>query len=102
MATPNPFQNRERRPHTDGLFHPEEVRLANRNCGTLLETLRHDVTPTGAHYLLNHFDVPYVADDPWQVEVAGRVRSPATFALEEIKRLPARTLRVTLACAGNG
>ena len=40
----------------------EEVRLANRNYGVLLEALRHDVTPTGLHYLLNHFDVPYVAD----------------------------------------
>ena len=30
--------------------------------GILLETLRHDVTPAGLHYLLNHFDVPYVPD----------------------------------------
>ncbi len=102
MATPNPFQKTERRPHTDGLFHLEEVRLANRNSGLLLETLRHDVTPVGAHYLLNHFDVPYVPDDGWQLEVGGRVRKPIVVALEEIKRLPARTLRVTLECAGNG
>jgi DMSO/TMAO reductase YedYZ molybdopterin-dependent catalytic subunit len=46
--------------------------------------------------------VPYVPDGAWQVEVAGRVKSPVTLALEEIKRLPARTLRVTLECAGNG
>jgi DMSO/TMAO reductase YedYZ molybdopterin-dependent catalytic subunit len=102
MATTNAFVEVERRPHTDGLFHAHEVGLANRNSGILLETLRHDVTPAGLHYLLSHFDVPYVPDGRWQVEVAGRVRSPATLALEDIKRLPARTLCVTLECAGNG
>jgi DMSO/TMAO reductase YedYZ molybdopterin-dependent catalytic subunit len=102
MATTNAFGAVERRPHTDGPFHAHEVGLANRNSGILLETLRHDVTPVGLHYLLSHFDVPYVPDGRWQVEVAGRVRNPATLALEDIKRLPARTLRVTLECAGNG
>jgi DMSO/TMAO reductase YedYZ molybdopterin-dependent catalytic subunit len=102
MANPNPFIPTERRPHTDGPFHHNEVGLANRNSGILLETLRHDVTPAGLHYLLNHFDVPYVPDDVWQVQVAGRVKHPRVLALDDIKRLPARTLRVTLECAGNG
>jgi hypothetical protein len=62
MAEPDPFQHVERRPHTDGPFDAAEVRLANRNSGILLEALRHDVTPAGMHYLLNHFDVPYVPD----------------------------------------
>ena len=66
MTASDPFQNVERRPHTEGLFDSAEVRLANRNSGILLETLRHDVTPAGMHYLLNHFDVPYVPDDNWQ------------------------------------
>ena len=80
----------------------EEVRLANRNYGILLEALRHDVTPTGLHYLLNHFDVPYVPDGRWQVEVTGCVARPATVSLDEIMALPSRTLAVTLECAGNG
>jgi len=102
MATSNPFFNTERRPPIDGPFHANEAGLANRNSGILLETLRHDVTPTGVHYLLSHFDVPYVPDDNWQVEIAGRVRTPIALALGDIKRLPSRTLRVTLECAGNG
>jgi DMSO/TMAO reductase YedYZ molybdopterin-dependent catalytic subunit len=102
MATPNPFTATERRPHTDGPFHQNEVNLANRNSGILLETLRHDLTPVGLHYLLNHFDVPYVADNTWQVDVAGRVGKPGGLSLDAITRLPARTLRVTLECAGNG
>ena len=62
MATGNPFTDTKRRPHIEGPFYAEEVPLANRNSGILLEALRHDVTPVGMHYLLNHFDVPYVAE----------------------------------------
>jgi DMSO/TMAO reductase YedYZ molybdopterin-dependent catalytic subunit len=102
MATGNPFTDTKRRPHTEGPFHANEVSLANRNSGILLEALRHDVTPVGMHYLLNHFDVPYVESGDWQVEVVGCVQRPARVSLEDIKRLPARTLRVTLECAGNG
>ncbi len=38
----------------------EEVGLATRNHGFLLETLRYPVTPVGMHYLLTHYDVPSV------------------------------------------
>jgi DMSO/TMAO reductase YedYZ molybdopterin-dependent catalytic subunit len=103
MTADNPFTSTARRPHVEGPYHAPEVALANRNCGILLEALQHDVTPTGLHYLLNHFDVPYVpADAGWRVEIAGRVHRPGSISLDEIKRLPSRTLRVTLECAGNG
>ncbi len=91
------------RTHTDGAFTREEVRLANRNSGILLETLRHDVTPAGMHYLLNHFDVPYIEHgSAWAITIAGHVRTPIKVSLDDIKRAPQRTLRVTLECAGNG
>jgi DMSO/TMAO reductase YedYZ molybdopterin-dependent catalytic subunit len=102
MATTNPFLTTGRRPHTDGLFDAPEVALANRNHGLLLEALQYDVTPVGIHYLLSHFDVPYVPDAQWQVEIGGRVRNPVTLTLRDIQRLPETTLRVTLECAGNG
>ena len=87
MATGNPFTDTKRRPHTEGPFHANEVSLANRNSGILLEALRHDVTPVGMHYLLNHFDVPYVESGDWQVEVTGCVERPAQVSLDDIKRL---------------
>jgi DMSO/TMAO reductase YedYZ molybdopterin-dependent catalytic subunit len=91
------------RAHSDGLFLRDEVRLANRNHGALLETLRHDVTPAGLHYLLNHFDVPYVPDaSAWRLDIGGKVRTPSSLSIEDIRRLPQRTLRVTLECAGSG
>jgi DMSO/TMAO reductase YedYZ molybdopterin-dependent catalytic subunit len=102
MSAADPFSDTARRANIVGPFEPAEVHLANRNSGLLLEALRHDVTPAGLHYLLIHFDVPYVPDTDWQIHVSGRVKEPLRLGLDEIKRLPQRTLRVTLECAGNG
>jgi DMSO/TMAO reductase YedYZ molybdopterin-dependent catalytic subunit len=102
MAHSNPFTRAKRRAHVEGGFATEEVRLANRNTGILLEALRHDVTPVGLHYLLNHFDVPYLPGDAWQLSVSGHVAKPISLSIEDLKALPARTLRVTMECAGNG
>ena len=43
---------------TDGPLTFEELQLAGRNRGMPLEALRYDLTPTGLHYLLIHFDIP--------------------------------------------
>ncbi len=104
----NPILKPGKKNHLSGDFSHAEVTLANRNNGTLLETLNYDVTPTGAHYLLNHFDVPYVADDTdWQLSIDGEVEHALSINLEQIKALAtktntSKTLRVTLECAGNG
>jgi DMSO/TMAO reductase YedYZ molybdopterin-dependent catalytic subunit len=103
MSKTSPLPSLPPKTHTDGLFFRDEVRLANRNHGILLETLRHDVTPTGMHYLLTHFDVPFVSSpDAWTLDVEGLVRNPTRLTLDRIKAQPQRTLRVTLECAGNG
>ena len=80
----------------------EELGLAARNHALPLEALRHDLTPVGLHYLLIHFDIPLVREGEWRLDVAGLVARPLTLSLEELKRRPARTLAVTLECAGNG
>src|SRR5271169_3508956 len=99
----HPIFHPEKRGLTKGAFSREEVRLANRNPGTLLETLRYNLTPLGLHYLLIHFDVPYVPSAAdWTLDIGGLVERPLKFTLEELKRCTERTLRVTLECAGNG
>jgi DMSO/TMAO reductase YedYZ molybdopterin-dependent catalytic subunit len=99
----HPIFDPEKRNPTDSDFAREEVVLANRNAGTLLEALRHDVTPPGLHYLLVHFDVPYVPSGAgWTLDIGGLVERPLRLTLDELKRCPERTLRVTLECAGNG
>jgi DMSO/TMAO reductase YedYZ molybdopterin-dependent catalytic subunit len=80
----------------------EELQLATRNRGMPLEGLRYDVTPTGIHYLLTHFDIPDVDPSSWRLEVGGNVERTLTLDLEEIRARPSRTMPVTMECAGNG
>jgi sulfane dehydrogenase subunit SoxC len=80
----------------------EELQLAARNHGMPLEALRHPITPLGLHYLLIHFDIPFVDAAEWRLELGGRIERPLTLALEDLKARPARTQAVTLECAGNG
>jgi DMSO/TMAO reductase YedYZ molybdopterin-dependent catalytic subunit len=80
----------------------EELGLAARNHALPLEALRHELTPVGLHYLLIHFDIPHVDPGAWTLELGGRVERPVTLSLEELQARPARTLAVTLECAGNG
>ncbi|MGW3741677.1 sulfite oxidase [Streptomyces sp. NPDC005146] len=91
----------------DGIS-PEELALAARNHGLPLEALRHDITPPGLHYVLVHYDIPYVPDTSvarshgWQLTVHGRVRRPLALDVAALRSFPAVTLRVTMECAGNG
>ena len=83
-------------------FSRAEVRLALRNREMPLEALALEVTPTGMHYLLSHFDIPMVDPSTWRLEIGGLVERPTSLGLEELRRLPATTEPVTLECAGNG
>jgi len=85
-----------------GRYTQDEVALATRNSGMPLEALRYDLTPAGLHYLLIHFDIPALDAAAWQLRIDGLVKRPRAIGLAELQRLPARTLRVTLECAGNG
>jgi DMSO/TMAO reductase YedYZ molybdopterin-dependent catalytic subunit len=101
--TPNPFSPDTKRPKTtEGVFSAAEVGLANRNSGLLLETLARDITPTGAHYLLNHFDVPLIDEADHRLTFSGAFDAPYSLTMDEIRALPSETLPVTLECAGNG
>lgn len=99
----NPFVE-PRSPITteDGIYSHSEVRLANRNSGILLEALTLDVTPTGLHYLLNHFDVPFIREADHRLSFEGAFDAPFSLTVEDIRNLPQTTCPVTLECAGNG
>ena len=91
-----------RRPPIVGRYTLEEVALAARNSGMPLEALRHDVTPAGLHYSLIHFDIPHVQAVSWRLVVSGLLERPLSLSLEDLRGMRARTVRVTLECAGNG
>ena len=80
----------------------DELELGGRNHSLPLESLKHDITPVGLHYLLIHFDIPLVDADAWRLEVGGSVAQPLSLSLDDVKARPPRTLPVTLECAGNG
>ncbi len=90
-----------RRAPIAGRFTAEEVALASRNRGMPLEALRYDVTPAGLHYLLIHFDIPDAAAVP-RLELHGLFERPLGLTPAEVMAMPAKTLRVTMECAGNG
>jgi DMSO/TMAO reductase YedYZ molybdopterin-dependent catalytic subunit len=87
---------------TDGPLTFEELQLAFRNRGMPLEALRYDLTPTGLHYLVIHWDIPQVDPTTWRLSIGGRVREPFELSLDDLRARPARTVPVTLECAGNG
>src|SRR5258705_12028189 len=89
-------------PPSDGQLTFEELQLAFRNRGMPLEALRYDITPTGLHYLLTHFDIPAVDPDSWTLRIEGRVRHPLTLTLPDLKGRARASTVVLLECAGNG
>ncbi|MDG4826287.1 sulfite oxidase [Asanoa sp. WMMD1127] len=79
-----------------------ELGLAARNHGMPLEAMRYDVTPAGLHYLLIHYDIPFVDPAAWRLTLDGLVDRPLTIDLETLRAMPATTVRSTMECAGNG
>jgi DMSO/TMAO reductase YedYZ molybdopterin-dependent catalytic subunit len=60
------------------------------------------ITPNDAFYVRSHMPVPQVDAATWALKVGGEVNSPLTLSVDEIRKLPAHTVTVTLECAGNG
>src|SRR6266567_5889868 len=76
---------------TQRLFE-EELALALRNHSLPLEGLRYDVTPTGLHYTLVHYDIPAIDPASWRLQVNGLVRTPLELRFQELQARPAQTL----------
>src|SRR2546429_7086135 len=86
----------------DGDMGVDELRLAARNSGMPLEALDWPITPLGLHCLLIHYDIPRVDPATWSLHVGGHVRRALTLSLDDLRSRPARTIPVTMECAGNG
>jgi DMSO/TMAO reductase YedYZ molybdopterin-dependent catalytic subunit len=87
---------------TDGPILFEELQLAFRNRGMPLEAMQYDLTPTGVHYLVAHWDIPSIDPATWRLNVAGCVREPLELTLDDVRARRAETIPITLECAGNG
>ena len=60
------------------------------------------ITPNDAFYVRSHMPIPQVDAAAWALKVGGEVNSALTLSVDEIRKLPAHTVTVTLECAGNG
>ena len=89
-----------RRARDDGIGL-DELAQATRNHGMPLEALRADVTPAGMHYVLVHYDVPFIDPATHTVAFDGFDR-PLELSLDDLRARPAVTMPVTFECAGNG
>lgn len=69
------------------------------NAETRLDLQVGPVTPAGRHYVRSHFTFP---EPPSAISIGGALRDPRSFSVADLRALPARTLTVTLECAGNG
>jgi DMSO/TMAO reductase YedYZ molybdopterin-dependent catalytic subunit len=69
------------------------------NAETKLDEKTPAITPAGRHYVRTHFQIP---TGPRSIVIDGPSTGPATVSLDEIRSLPARSMVVTLECAGNG
>ncbi len=59
------------------------------------------VTPTADLFSVGHYGTPELEADEWRLEVAGMVRTPRTFTLDEIKARPRESVTMLMECAGN-
>jgi DMSO/TMAO reductase YedYZ molybdopterin-dependent catalytic subunit len=72
------------------------------NSETPLESVRSWVTPNRLFFVRNHFAVPQLTLDGWQLRISGLVDRPAAWSWDELTALPERTVFATVECAGNG
>ena len=60
------------------------------------------LTPNNLFYVRNHYAMPELDARAWRLKVSGAVERPLELTYAQLRELPARTLPVTLECAGNG
>ncbi|RPI42517.1 MAG: hypothetical protein EHM59_17655 [Betaproteobacteria bacterium] len=60
------------------------------------------ITPTDAYYIVNQLEVPEpIHPDDWRLAISGAIERPIELGLEDLRKLPGRTVRAVTECAGN-
>jgi len=66
------------------------------------ETLTEWLTPQDQVFNVQHYNVPDVKADTYDLEITGLVERPKRLTLSDIKALPKQDQLMTLECSGNG
>jgi len=64
-------------------------------------TLDTAITPTNRFFVRTHFGVPKLTA-PWRLRVDGEVEKELELTLDDLRKLPSKTLPALIECAGNG
>jgi DMSO/TMAO reductase YedYZ molybdopterin-dependent catalytic subunit len=60
------------------------------------------MTPTHLFYVVQHFAVPEpISPEDWRLSIDGAVQGPLEITYEDLRRLPARTVRTVMECSGS-
>jgi DMSO/TMAO reductase YedYZ molybdopterin-dependent catalytic subunit len=60
------------------------------------------MTPTHLFYVVQHFAVPEpIRTEDWRMTIDGEVQNPVTLTYEDMRRMPARTVRTVMECSGS-
>jgi DMSO/TMAO reductase YedYZ molybdopterin-dependent catalytic subunit len=59
------------------------------------------LTPNEQFFVRSHFPVPQLNSAQWRLKVEGQVERPLELSYEAITRMPPRTSRMVMECAGN-
>ncbi|GHH99018.1 sulfite oxidase [Neobacillus kokaensis] len=66
-----------------------------------LQFIENDTIGNDLFYRRNHFSYPALPQSSYWLPVNGLVHRPSIFTLDEIIKMPSKTLKVILECAGN-
>ena len=65
-------------------------------------TLGERIVPNERFFVRTHFPLPKIDIATWRLKVEGHVEKALDFGLDDIRKLPAKTVPATVECAGNG
>lgn len=83
---------------------PEGLTVMSREplvAGTSLEALEDLLPPATNFFIRNHFPIPHLKPDDWNLSVTGEVEMPSSYALNALKQMPRKELLALMECAGN-
>lgn len=60
------------------------------------------ITPTNNYYIVTQLDIPEpVHPDDWSLTITGEVERAMTLTIDDLRKLPGRSVRAVTECAGN-
>lgn len=75
--------------------------LQPENQETPIQFIEDNIVKTHLLYRRNHFPYPTLSDSNFWITIIGAVRTPISLSLQDILRLPSKTIKVVLECSGN-